>query len=133
MAYLPGDWAVVARAESGVLAEIVQALEDHGARTRTIILHDGAVPAIGGCDGVISLLGPADTARLTQVADARIWAVTQNAVAAERGDAAPDVEQAQVWGLGRVAALEAAGPVGRSRSTCRRTRATATSSSSARC
>ncbi|WP_061289076.1 type I polyketide synthase [Herbidospora cretacea] len=108
-AYLPGEWAVVARTGSGVVAEIVQALEDHGARTRTILLHDGEVPAVGGCDGVISLLGPADTARLTQVADARIWAVTQSAVAAERGDAAPDVEQAQVWGLGRVAALEMPG------------------------
>ncbi|MFJ5843345.1 SDR family NAD(P)-dependent oxidoreductase, partial [Streptomyces shenzhenensis] len=39
-------------------------------------------------------------------ADTRVWALTRDAVRAQDGDAAPDPWQAQVWGLGRVAALE---------------------------
>ncbi|GAB1818041.1 type I polyketide synthase [Herbidospora sp. RD11066] len=105
--FLPGEWVVVARAGSGVVTGVVQALEDHGARTRTMIIGDGEVPAVGGCAGVVSLLDLDGTARLARVTEARIWAVTQGAVVAERGDAAPDIEQAQVWGLGRVVALEA--------------------------
>ncbi|OIJ95337.1 hypothetical protein BIV23_34845 [Streptomyces monashensis] len=37
---------------------------------------------------------------------ARLWCLTQGAVSARPSDPAPDPVQAQVWGLGRVAALE---------------------------
>ncbi|UKD51740.1 SDR family NAD(P)-dependent oxidoreductase [Amycolatopsis sp. FU40] len=38
--------------------------------------------------------------------DTRLWAVTQGAVSAGRGDTVSSTAQAAVWGLGRVAALE---------------------------
>ncbi|MFD4845220.1 type I polyketide synthase, partial [Streptomyces sp. NPDC058425] len=55
--------------------------------------------------------GPAATALLLQaLADAAVtapvWALSRGAVAVNRSDAAPDPDQAAVWGLGRVAALE---------------------------
>ncbi|GFJ85360.1 hypothetical protein Phou_095400 [Phytohabitans houttuyneae] len=65
-----------------------------------------------GFVGVISLL---DDAALTLAAvqalgdagiDAPLWCVTRRAVATGPADAPPDPEQAAIWGLGRVAALE---------------------------
>ncbi|MDB1090311.1 SDR family NAD(P)-dependent oxidoreductase [Streptomyces sp. ACA25] len=81
-----------------------------------------------GLEGIVSLLalaegadplhpavplGPAASLALIQaVADAgastRLWAVTRGAVGVSPGEA-PDAGQAQVWGLGRVAALELPG------------------------
>ncbi|MDT3396938.1 beta-ketoacyl synthase N-terminal-like domain-containing protein, partial [Streptomyces sp. B1866] len=40
------------------------------------------------------------------VGKTRLWALTQGAVAADGADAVPHPERAQVWGLGRTAALE---------------------------
>ncbi|MER7468542.1 type I polyketide synthase [Streptomyces sp. NPDC097981] len=61
-------------------------------------------------------VGLALTAALTSVltgpegpagcADARLWCVTRDAVAAAPGDALGGAAQSQVWGLGRVVALE---------------------------
>ena len=55
--------------------------------------------------------GLAGTAALTQALagagiDAPLWAITRGAVATGAGEAPASPVQAQVWGLGRVAALE---------------------------
>ncbi|MBB5936984.1 SDR family NAD(P)-dependent oxidoreductase, partial [Streptomyces zagrosensis] len=83
---------------------------------------DAAVPL----DGVVSLLALADgshaeyaavpvglaatTVLVQALGDADIaaplWCLTQGAVAAESGDVLPCPHQAEIWGLGRVAALE---------------------------
>ncbi|MFF7459266.1 type I polyketide synthase [Kitasatospora sp. NPDC008115] len=87
----------------------------------------GAAAAERGVDGVLSLLalsaaghpryravpaGTAVTMALFQaLGDARLtaplWSATRGAVAAVQGEPLPNPVQAQVWGLGRVAGLEA--------------------------
>ncbi|MCP2268761.1 Acyl transferase domain-containing protein [Actinokineospora diospyrosa] len=60
----------------------------------------------GEWDGVVSLLPARDTVTLLNKVDAPIWALTRGAVSTGRADAPADPEQALLWGLGRVAALE---------------------------
>ncbi|MFC0111196.1 type I polyketide synthase [Kibdelosporangium aridum] len=60
-------------------------------------------------DGVLSCWDAVGTLVVVQAAvDAgcKVWAVTRGAVSVGRSDRVRAVEQAQVWGLGRVAALE---------------------------
>ncbi|WP_316524369.1 type I polyketide synthase [Kitasatospora brasiliensis] len=80
-------------------------------RTALAELLDGH----GAVDGVLSLLaldtGAAVTAALVQALgdagiDARLWAVTRDAMAHESSARPSGFAQAEVWGLGRVAALE---------------------------
>ncbi|WP_433408269.1 type I polyketide synthase [Saccharomonospora azurea] len=62
-----------------------------------------------GVDGVVSCLDAPSTLVLVQAAvetGAKVWALTRGAVSVGRSDRIRAVEQAQVWGLGRVAALE---------------------------
>uniref|UniRef100_UPI000B32EB6A type I polyketide synthase n=1 Tax=Streptomyces sp. TP-A0356 TaxID=1359208 RepID=UPI000B32EB6A len=61
--------------------------------------RDGTPEGVLATTLLIQALGDATIA-------APLWAVTSGAVAAARSDAAPRPEQAAVWGLGRVAALE---------------------------
>ncbi|MET8850309.1 type I polyketide synthase, partial [Amycolatopsis sp. NPDC004625] len=66
----------------------------------------GAVPAV-----VLSGAGPERTIELLRALgdagiDAPLWCVTAGAVRVTEADPAPDPDQAAVWGLGRVAALE---------------------------
>ncbi|HEU5469842.1 MAG TPA: SDR family NAD(P)-dependent oxidoreductase [Actinophytocola sp.] len=88
-------------------------------------LHESTVD-IEAVDGVLSLLGTVETARaeapaltaglgltllLLQALDdaaitAPLWCATRGAVAATRADRLTNPAQAQVWGLGRAAALE---------------------------
>ena len=59
-----------------------------------------AVPA--GVSSTVALVQALGDAELS----ARLWVLTRGAVATAGSDGAPDPDQAAVWGLGRVAALE---------------------------
>ncbi|MFG2096154.1 type I polyketide synthase [Streptomyces sp. NPDC048612] len=106
---LAGDWLVVTAA--GDMAdgtcEAVAALTARGAHALTL---DEAVAREGRVDGVLSLLpDAASTLLLLQEfagTGAKLWSLTQGAVATGDGDAPPRPELAGIWGLGRVAALE---------------------------
>ncbi|MFI6449835.1 type I polyketide synthase, partial [Kitasatospora sp. NPDC050543] len=76
---------------------------------RDAVAHDTSIA------GVVSLLaaagGPVATLTLVQAlgdagVDAPLWCVTRGAVATGRSERVADPMQAQVWGLGRVVALE---------------------------
>ncbi|OPC78496.1 hypothetical protein B4N89_38190 [Embleya scabrispora] len=81
------------------------------ARGLETMLPDGAEPL-----GILSLLGRdpaglAGTLLLAQAAaargaDTRLWCLTRGGVEVDGDPAPPDPEQARIWGLGRVAALE---------------------------
>ncbi|MEU0846320.1 type I polyketide synthase, partial [Streptomyces sp. NPDC005962] len=128
---LGGCWAVVVpagQAEGEWSAGVVRTLAGRGVDVRVVEL--GAVDRAGVADelrtvvgdgavtGVVSLLALADdddgllrTAVLTQAlgdagVGAPLWVATRGAVAVGRSDGAVSPVQAQVWGLGRVAALE---------------------------
>ncbi|KJS58281.1 type I polyketide synthase [Streptomyces rubellomurinus] len=67
--------------------------------------------AADGVAGVVSLLDAPGTLSLLQAmadagVDAPLWCVTRGAVSVGTGDRVTSPEQAQLWGLGRVAALE---------------------------
>ncbi|MEW9534741.1 SDR family NAD(P)-dependent oxidoreductase, partial [Microbispora sp. NPDC049125] len=117
--------AVRALTDSG--AQVVKLEPDPATAERTS-LAAGITEALDGQDaaGVISLLalderphpghpavpaGVAATLALVQALgdagiDAPLWAVTRNAVSVGRSDRLANPIQAQVWGLGRVVALE---------------------------
>ncbi len=124
---LSGTWLVVT--PDGALAQnSVQALTERGAEAVVVEVGDKDLDRtvlaerFGGFDtpfaGVLSLLalsgtqtGATTTLLLIQALgdagiDAPLWAQTQGAVSTGPGDALTDPAQAQVWGLGRVAALE---------------------------
>ncbi|XXJ62063.1 type I polyketide synthase [Embleya sp. MST-111070] len=81
------------------------------ARSLETAMPDGAGPL-----GILSLLGRdpaglAGTLLLVQAAaartaDTRLWCLTRGGVEVDGDPAPPDPEQARIWGLGRVAALE---------------------------
>ncbi|MEO5876001.1 MAG: type I polyketide synthase, partial [Streptosporangiaceae bacterium] len=123
---LSGIWPVVVPdgfAGHPAVRAAVEALETHGA---TAVLH--SIESLPGTEatGVLSLLAldeaalpdhpavPAGlagtTALLRALADAGttapLWCLTQGAVSVSPTDPLPSPVQAQVWGLGRVAALE---------------------------
>ena len=123
-AVLSGTWLVVGPDEAAA-EDCVRALAERGAETvvfevgpdeadRAVLA--GSLTALNGSSGVVSLLalgeGPVvgNLALVQALGDAGIaapvWAVTRGAVSTSPGDAAPDPMQAQVWGFGRVAALE---------------------------
>ncbi|WP_051385891.1 type I polyketide synthase [Actinokineospora inagensis] len=91
-ARLTGTWAVVGEDSAGV-GDI---LRGHGA---TVVSEEN-----GDLTGIVSLLDIHGTAELLRRDGAPVWCVTTSAVSVE-GEAA-DLAQAQLWGLGRVAALE---------------------------
>ncbi|TDC44992.1 SDR family NAD(P)-dependent oxidoreductase, partial [Micromonospora sp. KC207] len=104
---------------------------DAGRATLATRLAGAGVDGDGGPDGVLSLLGLDERAHprsgqvpggvlatlslaqaLTDLrTPARLWCVTRGAVAVTPGES-PSVAGAQVWGLGRVAALELPRPWG---------------------
>ncbi|WP_434781143.1 SDR family NAD(P)-dependent oxidoreductase, partial [Amycolatopsis kentuckyensis] len=131
-AALTGHWLLVVpeAGETGVVAGVAQAVIERGARL-TPVRIDPLLPraefaerlreALDGSevDGVLSLLSLADggrgvaagTATLLQALDdlgtsGRLWCLTRGAVAAVRADRVEAPVQAQVWGLGRTAAME---------------------------
>ncbi|MFK4067219.1 SDR family NAD(P)-dependent oxidoreductase [Streptomyces sp. NPDC029674] len=123
---LTGTWLLVVpeAAAGAALAEACRgALAEHGADVSVVEVPEGAdrsglaarVPfGTNGVSGVLSLLGPLTGPEATLLliqalgdagADVPLWCVTTGAVAVD-GSGPDHPEQAQVWGLGRVAALE---------------------------
>ncbi|WP_438364017.1 SDR family NAD(P)-dependent oxidoreductase, partial [Streptomyces viridosporus] len=106
-------WAsrVAGAAGPGAIHVNVPVTADADALAARLSIAEGA-----GFAGVLSLLaedpaGPVATATLIRALTglgitAPVWAVTRGAVAAVDGDAVEHPEDAGVWGLGRVAALE---------------------------
>ncbi|CAM5266555.1 Narbonolide/10-deoxymethynolide synthase PikA3, module 5 [Streptomyces fumanus] len=121
---------------SPLTAACARALERHGAPAPLLLAGPGAcdratlaarLRELGPLDGVVSVLAdqpddpgapaaPALTATLallqalTEVQPGgRLWSVTSGAVAREEGEPVPQPQQAQIWGLGRSAALELPG------------------------
>ncbi|MYQ99869.1 hypothetical protein GTX23_15140, partial [Streptomyces sp. SID6139] len=99
------------------------ALAARGATLRTLVVGAasdraalaGELAGAGPVDGVLSLLLTGDpvlpTLRLLQALgdaglDAPLWCLTSGAVAVSGSDAVRNARHAQVWGLGRTAALE---------------------------
>ncbi|POX58505.1 beta-ketoacyl synthase [Streptomyces sp. Ru62] len=121
---LGGHWlAVVPAAGDPWTTAVLTGLTDQGLRVDTLTAPQtadraelaGLLAGRGGVDGVLSLLAPATeltaTAALVQaLGDAGItaplWCVTRDAVAHGTAATATGFDQAPVWGLGRVAALE---------------------------
>ncbi|MDQ0841394.1 type I polyketide synthase [Streptomyces sp. V1I6] len=123
-ARLSGSWLVLS-ARGVDDAALVGALADRGADVRRIGVDEGAdrvaltqqLAEAGPCAGVVSLLGLDEsggllaTAALVQAlgdagVEAPLWCLTRGAVSVGRSDRLVSAVQAQVWGLGRVAALE---------------------------
>uniref|UniRef100_UPI00374DFECC type I polyketide synthase n=1 Tax=Streptomyces chisholmiae TaxID=3075540 RepID=UPI00374DFECC len=126
-ATLTGDWLLVSRDGTGT-APVADALTRHGAHV--IPLHTGDTPdrasltalltAAGPAAGVLSLLAldpaqpagglPATLALVQAAADtdlaAPLWCATSGAVTVGAADPPARPDQATLWGLGRVAALE---------------------------
>ncbi|MBI0374860.1 SDR family NAD(P)-dependent oxidoreductase, partial [Streptomyces albiflaviniger] len=130
-ARLSGVWLVVAPAEDAAAESwadgVVRTLTERGAEARRLDLADEdrariaerlSTAADGGAvAGVLSLLATGDadallpTAALVQAMgdaaiDAPLWCATRGAVSTGRQGEPVDPARAQVWGLGRVAALE---------------------------
>ncbi|RST05624.1 SDR family NAD(P)-dependent oxidoreductase [Streptomyces sp. WAC07149] len=107
---LSGRWLVVS-AEAGALplpgVEVVELVA--GGLSRGELAE--ALSGVGAVDGVVSLLDVAGSLSLVQAlgdagVGARLWCVTRGAVSTGAADRVVDPVAAQVWGLGRVAALE---------------------------
>ncbi|MFI7178507.1 type I polyketide synthase [Streptomyces spororaveus] len=122
---LSGSWLVVTPAEGVDDSVVVGALTGRGAEVRRVVVEAGAdrsalaglLADAGSAVGVVSLLGLDEsqgllaTAGLVQAlgdagVEAPLWCVTRGAVSVGRSDRLVSPVQAQVWGLGRVAALE---------------------------
>ncbi|MFF9756944.1 type I polyketide synthase [Streptomyces sp. NPDC014344] len=122
---LPGTWLLVTPAdgdgEADGTRETVAALTARGARALTLDeVEEWASSAEEDrepVDGLLSLLpDAAATLRLLQALEgregaapasgARLWSLTRGAVATGPDDLPPRPERAEIWGLGRVAALE---------------------------
>ncbi|MGW5345847.1 type I polyketide synthase [Streptomyces sp. NPDC004050] len=124
-ARLSGTWLVVTPAEDVDDAAVAGALAGRGAEVRRVVVEAGTDRAalaglLAGAEsvaGVVSLLaldeaaGVVATAVLVQAlgdagVGAPLWCLTRGAVSVGRSDRLVSAVQAQVWGLGRVAALE---------------------------
>ncbi|MER5931004.1 type I polyketide synthase, partial [Streptomyces sp. NPDC002054] len=122
---LSGSWLVVVPAEGVDDTAVVDALAGRGADVRRVVVEPGADRAglagllsdVDPVAGVVSLLaldevaGVVPTAGLVQAlgdagVEAPLWCLTRGAVSVGRSDRLVSAVQAQVWGLGRVAALE---------------------------
>ncbi|UED87414.1 SDR family NAD(P)-dependent oxidoreductase [Streptomyces profundus] len=131
-AELAGTWLLVVPAEGDeTIATVAAGLRDGGAETVVVHLDDPALTreglatrltdlgaALPTLSGVLSLLSldqetaPGHLLTLVQALGdsglgAPLWHATRGAVAATPADPAPDPHQAEQWGLGRVAGLEA--------------------------
>ncbi|WP_371863010.1 type I polyketide synthase [Embleya hyalina] len=126
----PTTWLAVVPAadeESGAWAA---ALAERGTTVATLVVDptrpttatelarglEAALPDGAGPLGILSLLGrvPAGLAgtlllvraAAARTADTRLWCLTRGGVEVDGDPAPPDPDQARIWGLGRVAALE---------------------------
>ncbi|WP_275527309.1 type I polyketide synthase [Herbidospora mongoliensis] len=124
-ATLTGTWLIVSADETGVAAEVETALQTAGARTARLVLpaeldRDGLAAELNQAElaGVVLAAGAAtpgaDLAALLLVVqalgdagiEAPLWCLTRGAVAVDDDDHLDTPDQALLWGLGRVAALE---------------------------
>ncbi len=101
---LSGRWLVVAREGA---EDVVSGLRERGAD----VLHVSAVADVAEPAGILSLLPVDETLTLVQAFgtlgwSAPLWCATRGAVSTGRSDPLDHPEQAQVWGLGRSAAVE---------------------------
>ncbi|MDB1090425.1 SDR family NAD(P)-dependent oxidoreductase, partial [Streptomyces sp. ACA25] len=109
-AVLTGTWLLLGPSRPDVAAAVRDAgadvVELDAADMRPEILRDhapaGVLVLLPEVTGLVALLHALDTAGIT----APRWVVTRGAVSTGRADRLTDPEAAQVWGLGRVAALE---------------------------
>ncbi|MFJ7215353.1 type I polyketide synthase [Amycolatopsis sp. NPDC098790] len=112
-ARLTGRWLVVAPAGHPA-GELVDGLAAHGAEPVLLTVEPGGgLPELPteGVTGVLSLLAFADdglnaTIELVRAASAPLWLLTRGAVSTGRSDRLTSPDQAQIWGMGRVVALE---------------------------
>ncbi|MFE9221764.1 type I polyketide synthase [Streptomyces lavendulae] len=124
-AALSGAWLVAVPATGVDATAVVDALAARGAEVRRLVVEPGTdraalaglLTGAGPVAGVVSLLaldeaaGVVATAALVQAlgdagVGAPLWCLTRGAVSVGRSDRLVSAVQAQVWGLGRVAALE---------------------------
>ncbi len=117
-----GHWLLAVPAGEARLGdEVAAALAERGVSFARLDDPAGDELAVAGrtADAVLSLLAlgsgadsavpagvAATLALLRAVPEIPVWTVTRGAVAIGHPDPAPDAEQAQVWGLGRSAALD---------------------------
>ncbi|NXY96985.1 acyltransferase domain-containing protein, partial [Streptomyces sp. BR123] len=130
---LSGTWIVVAPeacADDALVGSVVGALAGRGAEVRRVVVAAGTGrAALAGllseagavaAAGVVSLLALDEAAGVVPAAvlvqalgdagvGAPLWCLTRGAVSVGRSDRLVSAVQAQVWGLGRVAALELPG------------------------
>ncbi|MET8546987.1 KR domain-containing protein, partial [Kitasatospora sp. NPDC004799] len=118
-AVLSGEWLVVAEdATAGLVEACASVLSGHGASVRRVVSaglsRAELAAAVAGSPvaGVLAVVSGAESA-LTLVqalgdaaVAAPLWLVTSGAVSTGRADRVRDAGLAQVWGLGRVVALE---------------------------
>nr|WP_139131519.1 type I polyketide synthase [Micromonospora halophytica] len=108
-ARLDGTWLLVTGAPDPAHDLVERALADRGAQVCRVTPEQ--LTGRPGVAGVVSLLswddgGAERTLELVRTgAPGPLWCVTRGAVAV-RGDDLTDPDQAQIWGLGQVAALE---------------------------
>ncbi|MFI9364135.1 SDR family NAD(P)-dependent oxidoreductase [Kitasatospora sp. NPDC053057] len=124
-----GTWILVTDTEDALTQDCVTALDATAARVLHLSLSDGAADraALGAAlaqlaaeaapTGVFALLrgelAPLNAVVLLQAlgdigSEAPVWLATRGAVGVGGSDGSISTRQAQLWGLGRVAALEAA-------------------------
>ncbi|MFD3874633.1 type I polyketide synthase [Streptomyces sp. NPDC058623] len=122
---LSGVWVVVVPAGDVDDAAVVGALVGRGVEVRRVVVEAGTERAalagllsgVGSVAGVVSLLALGESAGVVESAvlvqalgdvgvGAPLWCLTRGAVSVGRSDRLVPAVQAQVWGLGRVAALE---------------------------
>nr|WP_235875105.1 type I polyketide synthase [Saccharopolyspora aridisoli] len=122
-----GTWLIVVPAELADDLWVSAVVDSFGASSQVLEITDGGgrgetadrLAALPEVSGVVSLLGVAErglssTALLVQALgdagiDARVWAVTREAVSTGDDDPVRHPMRAGTWGLGRVAALELPG------------------------
>ncbi|MEU2835205.1 SDR family NAD(P)-dependent oxidoreductase, partial [Streptomyces lavendulae] len=124
-ARLSGVWLVVVPAGGVDDSAVVEGLAARGAEVLRVVVEPGTdrdvlgglLTGAGPVAGVVSLLaldeaaGVVPSAELVRVlgeagVGAPLWCLTRGAVSVGRSDRLVSAVQAQVWGLGRVAALE---------------------------
>ncbi|WP_425264968.1 SDR family NAD(P)-dependent oxidoreductase, partial [Streptomyces yokosukanensis] len=122
---LAGEWLIIVPATGVDDSAVVEALAGRGAGVRRVVVEPGAdraglaglLAGAGSVAGVVSLLALDETGGLVATAGlvqalgdagvtAPLWCLTRGAVSVGRSDKLVSAIQAQVWGLGRVAALE---------------------------
>ncbi|MEU2392248.1 type I polyketide synthase, partial [Streptomyces sp. NPDC007369] len=122
---LTGTWLVVTPPAGVDDTAVAGALAGRGAEVRQVVVEAGAdrgavaglLAGAEGVAGVVSLLGLDEAAGVVATAglvqalgdagvEAPLWCLTRGAVSVGRSDRLVSAAQAQVWGLGRVAALE---------------------------